>query len=67
VSDRLAEIRARLDAWREDADATEADIYAYVSANDIAWLLDEVGRLRGCTWCCGEPVDTTHTPEFPDA
>ena len=45
-SDRLAEIRARLDEWRNDPDATEGDIYYYVTGHDTAWLLDEVERLQ---------------------
>jgi hypothetical protein len=42
MSDRIAEIRARLEAesWVSD------DFIAHAPA-DIAWLLDEVERLRG--------------------
>ena len=49
---RLAEIRARLDEWRADRDATEADIYFYVSVHDTAWLVEECERARmsGRAW-----------------
>jgi hypothetical protein len=42
VTDRIAEIRARMDSesWVSD------DFIAHAPA-DIAWLLDEVERLRG--------------------
>ena len=44
MSDRLAEIRARLNAWHKDPQATTLDLY--FAPTDIAWLLDEVERLR---------------------
>jgi hypothetical protein len=43
LPDRLAEIRARLDAWW-GARYLEED--AGLMVEDIAWLLDEVCRLR---------------------
>ncbi len=44
LSDRLAEVRARLDAYKRDGYA--AEIGDHFTADDIAWLLDEVERLR---------------------
>ena len=46
MSDRLTEIRARLDAWHgmEPVEQSLTHPDAYVA--DIAWLLDEVERLR---------------------
>jgi hypothetical protein len=46
MPDRIEAIRARLDEWRNDPDATEGDIYYYVTGHDMTWLLDEVDALR---------------------
>jgi len=43
MTDRLEEIRARLDAYRNDGYA--AVVCDHFTADDIAWLLDEVERL----------------------
>jgi hypothetical protein len=42
VSDRLQEIRARLDSWWQEGDQA----LVLNAHTDIAWLLDEVERLR---------------------
>jgi hypothetical protein len=42
--DRLQEIRARLDAYHKDGYA--AVVCDHFTADDIAWLLAEVQRLR---------------------
>ena len=44
VPDRLAETRARLNAWHKDPQATTLDLY--FSPADIALLLGEVERLE---------------------
>ena len=52
MSDRIAEIRARLDEWGYMSlkrQATDGAEYADDFAADIAWLLDEVERLRRYT------------------
>lgn len=45
MPDRLKEIRARLDAYRKDGHY--AVVCDHFTAEDIAWLLDEVERLGG--------------------
>jgi alkylation response protein AidB-like acyl-CoA dehydrogenase len=42
VTDRLAEVRARLEAWRE---VRYPQPSTTVLVDDVAWLLDEVQRL----------------------
>ena len=75
MTDRLAEIRARLDAasWRNPSgwevgwdaraeivgvrggDFDDADLIAHAPA-DIAWLLDEVERLRNTNLSVANPL-----------
>ena len=55
MSDRIAEIRARLDEW-QSVDLNEHErrgVHAYEGmAADIAWLLDEVEAWRRHCGCC---------------
>ena len=44
MTDRIEEIRARLNAWHKDPQATTLDLY--FSPADIEWLLGEVKQLR---------------------
>lgn len=46
MSDRLQEIRARLDAWHGMEAVQQSLTHPDEYVADIAWLLDEVRRLR---------------------
>ena len=61
MPDRLQEIRARLDAatpeWNYDNDQSGADVDLINHApSDIAWLLDEVERLRNTKVSATQPL-----------
>ena len=54
MSDRLQEIRARLDAYERDG--CMAEVGDHFTASDIAWLLDEVERLRNTSLSAANPL-----------